>query len=160
MATTQNNANVVQLLRRSKATKTRTAPRPLTALKRQRMVGFGMLTAALLLSVLSTKHQIAGLMYMTGDSYTMILALVIEVGYIACELAKLVLVGKTEVSVKWTLTTMLIGLLALSALMNSYAFSLTASAEHQLVAIGFGVLVPLLVYGFARVGGPMVLATK
>jgi hypothetical protein len=152
--------NVVSLPRKSTKTKTRSAPRPLIALRRQRNVGLGMLAAALLLSVLSTKHQISGLMLVTGDSYTAILALVIEVGYLMCELAKLVLVGKTEVSVKKTLMVMLIGLLVLSATMNAFAFSITATADHQVVAIAFGILVPILVYGFARVGGPMILAHR
>jgi hypothetical protein len=123
------------------------------------MLGFGMLTAVLLLSVLSTKHQIAGLMLMTGDSYTMILAVVIELGYVLLEIAKLTVIGKTEVTVRRTLMVMLVGLLTLSAVMNAFAFTLTAG-EYKLVAIGFGILVPLMVFGFARVGGRMVLAQR
>lgn len=147
--------NVVQLP--SRKTKVRKAPRALIALRRQRVVGYGLLGAALLVSVLSTKHQIHGLVHITGDAYVTIMAVVIELGYIALELAKLVVVGKTERSVHRTLMIMLVGLIALSAVMNAFAFSLTAT-EFPYIAMAFGVLVPLLVFGFARIGGPMILA--
>jgi hypothetical protein len=87
------------------------------------------------------------------------MAITIELGYVLLEIAKLVLVGRAEAAVRTTLMVMLVGLLALSAVMNAFAFSLT-SGDHQWVAMGFGVLVPLMVFGFARVGGPMVLAHR
>ena len=157
-ATSQDSTNVVRLPGKSK--RTRKAPRPLIALGRQRKVGFAMLASALLLSVLSTKHQIAGLVEMTNDPYTCILAVVIETGYILLEVAKLTVFGKAEIAVRQTLMIMLTGLLALSATMNAYAFSLSAAEAHQMVAIGFGILIPFLVFGFARIAGPMVLARR
>lgn len=143
----------------SRKAKTRRAPRSLVALKRQRIVGYGHLGAALFLSLFSMKHMIHGMTYVTGDNYVMMMAITIELGYILLEVAKLVLVGKTEDAVKRTLMVMLVGLLVLSAVMNAFAFSLT-SADYPWVAMAFGVLVPFMVFGFARVGGPMVLAQR
>jgi hypothetical protein len=157
-ATAQNTANVVRL-QSSRKPKTRRAPRSLVALRRQRTVGYGALLAALFLSVLSTKHTILGLTHVTGDSYVMIMAITIELGYILLEGAKLVLIGRTELAVRRTLMVMLVGLLVLSAVMNAFAFSLT-STDYPLIAMAFGILVPFMVFGFARIGGPMILAQR
>jgi hypothetical protein len=50
--------------------------------------------------------------------------------------------------------------MAASAFEMGLGSSKRGAGEYKLVAIGFGILVPPMVFGFARVGGPMVLAHR
>jgi hypothetical protein len=119
---------------------------------------FVMLVALALLG-LSLSHLASGVAIVTGSSERdgWLMAIGIDLGFVALELALLVALADKRPSVARYASPAIIGTLATSAAMNAFAFASHAQGVMLYPAIGLGFAVPALVYALTRVGAVIFL---
>lgn len=105
------------------------------------------------LVILSVWHLTAGIAVLTGSHImlALLLAVGIDLGLISSELAELVAHGNNQVR-NWARAYMVIATV-LSIFLNAYEFSAHAptGALTQSIAIGFGILLPVMIFILARI---------
>lgn len=105
------------------------------------------------LVILSVWHLTAGIAVLTGSHLLLafLLAVGIDFGLISSEIAELVAHGNHKVR-NWARSYMVIATV-LSIFLNAYEFAAHAPAGNltQGIAIGFGVLLPVMIFILARV---------
>jgi hypothetical protein len=136
--------------RPSKADQTAAAARQALRNKVAGVVG-GIGVAVIALSVIHVADAVSAL---TGSHWALsgLLAIGIDAGMVACELAELIAHGDINVR-RWASRYMVLSI-ALSMLLNAYAFASHAHSTTELAAgIILGVVIPALVFILGRVAG-------
>ena len=120
----------------------------------------GVMLVALALLGLSLSHLASGVAIVTGsgehDGWLM--AIGIDMGFVALELAMLVAPAATRPAVARYASPAIVGTLATSAAMNAFAFASHAQGLMIYPAIGLGFAVPTLVYALTKTGAIMFFA--
>jgi hypothetical protein len=102
---------------------------------------------------LSLSHLASGVAIVTGaglsDGWAM--AIGIDAGFVALELAVLVAPIDRRAAVTHYATQAILGTLAASAAMNAFAFAAHADGLMIYPAIGLGLAIPALIYALAKV---------
>jgi hypothetical protein len=138
------------------------APRVLTTRRVRRSLiaaAFGVMLVALALLGLSLSHLASGVAIVTGSSERdgWLMAVGIDLGFVALELALLVAPAATRPAVARYASPAIIGTLATSAAMNAFAFASHAQGLMIYPAIGLGFAVPALVYALTKTGATIYL---
>jgi hypothetical protein len=126
------------------------------------IIAANVLAIALILVALSLSHLASGVSIVTGLSpqAAWSMAVGIDLGFIACELAVLVSPDKIGRDVSMYASPAIIATLAISAAMNSFAFALCAEGWMVYPAIELGIAVPALIYALIKVAGTLALAAE
>jgi hypothetical protein len=114
------------------------------------------LVVAVILLALSLSHLAAGIALVTGagPSDGWLMAIGIDLGFIALELAVLVAPDGKRTAVASYAAPAIVGTLAASAAMNGFAFG--AHADGLLYpAIGLGLAIPALIYALTKVAATL-----
>lgn len=117
-------------------------------------------TAGSLLA-LSVAHCTEAISLLTGSHWCLsgLLAIGIDAGMVASELADLVAHGtSTEPEVRRWANAYIVVAIALSVVLNAYAFTLHAPAGMQWAAVLLGCVIPGLIYAAGRYAGRLWLA--
>ncbi len=124
------------------------------------MATVGVLAVALALLGLSLSHLASGVAIVTGSGERdgWLMAIGIDIGFVALELALLVAPAATRPAVARYAQPAIIGTLATSAAMNAFAFASHADGLMIFPAIGLGFAVPALVYALTKTGAIMYFA--
>jgi hypothetical protein len=119
----------------------------------------GVMLIALALLGLSLSHLASGVAIVTGSSERdgWLIAVGIDLGFVALELALLVAAGATRPAVARYASPAIVGTLATSAAMNAFAFASHAQGLMIYPAIGLGFAVPALVYALTKTGATIYL---
>lgn len=109
---------------------------------------------------LSLSHIASGVAIVTGSGERdgWLMAIGIDMGFVALELALLVAPATLRPAVARYASPAILGTLATSAAMNAFAFASHAAGPMIFPAIGLGFAVPALVYALTRVGAIMFFA--
>jgi hypothetical protein len=120
----------------------------------------GVLAVALALLGLSLSHLASGVAIVTGSGERdgWLMAIGIDMGFVALELALLVVLAVAKPAVARYASPAIVGTLATSAVMNAFAFASHADGLMIYPAIGLGFAVPALVYALTKTGAIMFLA--
>ncbi len=120
----------------------------------------GVMLVALTLLGLSLSHLASGVAIVTGSGERdgWLMAIGIDLGFVALELALLVAPATTRPAVARYASPAIIGTLATSAAMNAFAFASHADGLMIYPAIGLGFAVPTLVYALTKTGAIMFFA--
>jgi hypothetical protein len=112
---------------------------------------------AVVLTALTLTHSAAGIGIMTNAPVweCWALAVGIDLGFVALELAKVLGREGTIKDVNGLLNTAIIGTLTASAIMNAFAFGHQATGWMIYPAIALGIAIPALIYCLTRVGCKM-----
>ena len=115
---------------------------------------------ALALLGLSLSHLASGVAIVTGSGERdgWLMAVGIDMGFVALELALLVAPAATRPAVGRYASPAIVGTLATSAAMNAFAFASHADGLMIYPAIGLGFAVPALVYALTKTGAIMFFA--
>jgi hypothetical protein len=109
---------------------------------------------ATIITGLSLSHLAHGIEIITHPDYaweSWAMAVGIDVGMIATEVASLTASEQVQKDTRWYSAGMIAGTLGLSAAMNSFAFASQASSlPFQIAGVVFGVAVPCAIYALAR----------
>ena len=110
------------------------------------------MVVALALLGLSLSHLASGVAIVTGSGERdgWLMAIGIDMGFVALELALLVAPAATRPAVARYASPAIIGTLATSAAMNAFAFASHADGLMIYPAIGLGFAVPALVYALTK----------
>lgn len=137
----------------------RKAPRPVRALRRQQAVGYGILSVAMCLTVVSLVHTSGGVGFITGAPMweAWMFGFAVEASYLSLEVAKLTVTEKVAAKVgrciRWTIAfTMLF-----SAATNAVAFAMTAPEKWTIAAAFCGIVIPFMILTLSKVSGTMIL---
>ena len=160
-ATEQNTSSVVTLPVRSKRRKVKEAKerRPLRQIRRQQMIGLGILGVAMCLTAVSLGHPAGGVQFITGGSAweCWLFGFSIEASYLSLEVAKLTVteavyrqVGRC---IRWTIAATMV----FSAATNAVAFVMTAPEKWTIAAAFCGIVIPFMILTLSKVSGTMVL---
>ena len=155
------NATVHVLKTAPKATRQTRGRRITARLQRQRLAAVGLGLVATVLTGLSLSHLAHGIEIVTHgagwESWCM--AVGIDLGFVALELSQIAVTTDTlRRKVAVYVKPAIIGTLCGSAVMNAFAFAANAGELYmQVIASGFGVAVPLLVYALTRIGATLYL---
>jgi hypothetical protein len=122
--------------------------------RRHIAAAIGVLCVALVLVGLSLSHLASGVTLVTGSSERdgWLMAIGIDLGFVALELAMLVAPAAIRPAVGRYAAPAIIGTLAISAGMNALAFASHAQGLMLYPAIGLGAAVPALVYALTKTG--------
>ncbi len=114
---------------------------------------------ALVLLGLSLSHLASGVAIVTGSGERdgWLMAVGIDMGFVALELALLVAPAATRPAVARYASPAIVGTLATSAAMNAFAFASHAQGLMIYPAIGLGFAVPALVYALTKTGATIYL---
>ncbi len=117
----------------------------------------GVLAVALALLGLSLSHLASGVAIVTGSGERdgWLMAIGIDMGFVALELALLVAPAAVRPAMARYASPAIVGTLAISAAMNSFAFASHADGLMIYLAIGLGFAVPALVYALIKTGAIM-----
>ncbi len=120
----------------------------------------GVLAVALALLDLSLSHLASGAAIVTecGERDGWLMAIGIDMGFVALELALLVAPAAIRPDVARYASPAIVGTLATSAAMNAFAFASHADGLMIYPAIGLGFAVPALVYALTKTGAVMFFA--
>ena len=120
----------------------------------------GVMLVALALLGLSLSHLASGVAIVTGSGERdgWLMAVGIDMGFVALELALLVAPSAGRPAVARYAQPAIIGTLATSAAMNAFAFASHAQGLMIFPAIGLGFAVPTLVYALTKTGAIMFFA--
>ncbi len=120
----------------------------------------GVLAVALALLGLSLSHLASGVAIVTacGERDGWLMAIGIDMGFVALELALLVAPAAVRPVVGRYASPAIIGTLATSAAMNAFAFASHAQGLMIYPAIGLGFAVLALVYALTKTGAVMFFA--
>ena len=134
----------------------RRAPATVRARRWQSAAAAAVIGVALTLIVLSLSHLAAGFALVTGAQSweAWAWASSIDLGFVACEAAQLCVTTKraSDVVARYTRPA-IVGTLAVSAAMNSFALTAHTTALWQTVAAAtLGFVIPALIYASARTG--------
>lgn len=154
-----NLENTASSTRRVKSTATPRAPRVTVVAsvnrpRRRACQGVAKLIGGIasLLVILSVWHLTAGISVLTGSNVVLalFLAIGIDLGMIASELAELVASGNRTVA-KWARAYM-VKATVISMALNAYEFASHApeGALTKGIAIAFGILLPMMIFILAR----------
>lgn len=132
-------------------------------IKRQAMAASWVGLVALTLTALSLTHLADGISMVTHASCIQAwsMAVGIDLGFIALEVAQMSASTPTvqkQIN-RWAKPAVIITI-AVSAIMNAFAFGGQATGSFVYAAWGLGVAIPALIYVLTRVGVDMWLATK
>jgi hypothetical protein len=118
-----------------------------------RFAPFAVLAVALVLLGLSLSHLASGVAIVTGAGYSdgWAMAIGIDLGFIALELATLVAPADKRDAVTRYASPAIVGTLATSAAMNAFAFAAHADGLMIYPAIGLGLAIPALIYALVKV---------
>ena len=118
-------------------------------------------SVALALLGLSLSHLASGVAIVTGSGERdgWLMAVGIDMGFVALELALLVAPAATRPAVGRYASPAIVGTLATSAAMNAFAFASHADGLMIYPAIGLGFAVPALVYALTQDGRDHVFRT-
>jgi len=124
------------------------------------VAAIGVLAVALALLGLSLSHLASGVAIVTacGERDGWLMAVGIDMGFVALELALLVAPAAVRPAVAPNASPAIIGTLATSAAMNAFAFASPADGLMIYPAIGLGFAVPALVYALTKTGAVMFFA--
>ena len=116
-----------------------------------------MLIVAVILLALNLSHLAAGIALVTGagPSDGWLLAIGIDLGFIALELAVLAAPVDKRTTVNRCAAPAIIGTLATSAAMNGFAFGAHADGLMLYPAVALGFAIPGLIYALVRVGATL-----
>lgn len=124
-------------------------------------IGVGIVGAGVL--ALSVLHCTEAIALLTGSHFVLagLLAVGIDAGLVACEMAALVCVGhESEKHIAPWAQRYIATAVVLSMLLNSYAFSLHAAQGMAWAGYVLGVVIPCLIYMLGRVAGELWRAGK
>jgi hypothetical protein len=131
-------------------------------LRHQALSAIGLGAVAVVLTGLSLTHLAHGITIVTHapawEGWSM--AIGVDLGFIGLELANIVITNeRVRVATQWYRTPAIMGTLILSAIMNAFAFSAGAEIWTCLwgFGIGFGLVIPMLVYALTNVGAKLYL---
>jgi len=114
---------------------------------------------ALALLGLSLSHLASGVAIAgSGERDSWLMAIGIDMGFVALELALLVTPATTRPAVARYASPAIVGTLAISAAMNAFAFASHAQGLMIFPAIVLGFAVPALVYALTKTGAIMFFA--
>jgi hypothetical protein len=135
--------------------KTALSRRTSRKLRRQGASAVGIGAVAVVLVALSLSHLAHGIAIVTGapswESWA--LAIGIDLGFVALELAQLAIIADAiRKQVAKFIRPTIVGTLAGSAAMNSFAFAAQATEWMLVPAIVMGIAIPAMVYSLTRVG--------
>lgn len=124
----------------------------------QALAATGVMSVALVLTGLSLTHLSHGIELVTHapswEAWSM--ALGVDLGFIALELAQLVpMQDKTRNKIKGYMKWGIIGTLVFSAVLNSIAFGKLAEGWMMYPAVIFGLAIPGLIFIMTKVGAQM-----
>ncbi|MGO9238412.1 MAG: hypothetical protein ACLP4V_31580 [Methylocella sp.] len=124
------------------------------------LAAVGVLAVALALLGLSLSHLASGVAIVTGSGERdgWLMAVGIDLGFVALELALLAAPVATRPAVARYASPAIIGTLTTSAAMNAFAFASHAEGLMIYPAIGLGFAVPALVYALTKTGAIMFFA--
>jgi hypothetical protein len=113
----------------------------------------GVLAVALVLLGLSLSHLAAGIALVTGAGASdgWLMAIGIDLGFVALELAMLVAPDEKRAAVATYAAPAIVGTLAVSAAMNGLAFAAHADGLLIYPAAALGLAIPALIYALTRV---------
>ena len=117
----------------------------------------GALAVAGILLALSLSHLAAGIALVTGagPSDGWLMAIGIDLGFIALELAVLAAPADKRAAVVRYAAPAIVGTLAASAAMNGFAFAAHAGGFLIYPAIGLGLAIPALIYALTKVAATL-----
>jgi hypothetical protein len=126
----------------------------------QALAASGVMLVALALLGLSLSHLASGVAIVTGSGERdgWLMAIGIDMGFVALELALLVAPATARPAVARYASPAIVGTLATSAAMNAFAFASHAQGLMIYPAIGLGFAVPTLVYALTKTGAIMFFA--
>lgn len=132
----------------------KTRHRELVATKQQAMAAGVLGLVAVVLTALSLTHLAAGIGIVTSAPVweCWALGLGIDLGFVALELAKIMVRERTRKEVNGLLNTGITGTLIGSAILNAFAFGNAATGLMVYPAVALGVSIPALVYCLTRIG--------
>jgi hypothetical protein len=115
------------------------------------------LAVAGILLALSLSHLAAGIALVTGagPSDRWLMAIGIDLGFIALELAVLVAPADKRAAVVRYAAPSIVTTLAISAAMNGFAFAAHAEGFLSYPAIGLGLAIPALIYALTKVAATL-----
>jgi hypothetical protein len=117
------------------------------------------MSVALALLGLSLSHLASGVAIVTGSSDRdgWLMAIGIDLGFVALELAMLVAPAAARPAVARYAAPAIVGTLATSAAMNAFAFASHAEGFMIYPAAGLGFAIPALIYALTRAGAAIYL---
>jgi hypothetical protein len=120
----------------------------------QTLAASGVMLVALALLGLSLSHLASGVAIVTGSGERdgWLMAIGIDMGFVALELALLVVPAAARPAVARYAAPAIVGTLATSAAMNAFAFASHAEGLMIYPAIGLGFAVPALVFALTKTG--------
>ena len=112
---------------------------------------------AVTLTALSLNHlaQGAEIVTHTGGWQAWALAVVIDLGFIATELAQLMISDKLRRSIAHYTQPLIVGTMIGSAAMNAFAFASDASGWQLYAASVLGLAIPGVIYALTRIGAAL-----
>lgn len=119
----------------------------------------GVMLVALALLGLSLSHLASGVAIVTGSGERdgWLMAIGIDLGFVALELALLIAPVATRPAVARYASPAIVGTLGTSAAMNAFAFASHAEGLMIYPAIGLGFAVPALVFALTKTAAPIYL---
>ena len=158
----QQAAKIVTLpTSKKQASQARNTKRATRALRRQSFMAAGIGFVAVALIALSLKHLAQGVEIVThtGGWQAWALAIGIDLGFIATELAQITVGEKLRKSIVCYTKPLIIGTMAGSAAMNAFAFASDASGWQLYAAAALGLAIPALIYALTRIGAAIYIDT-
>jgi hypothetical protein len=131
------------------------SPQITRAVKRQAMTATGIGVVAATLTGLSLSHLAHGIELVTASPswQAWAMAVGIDLGFVALELAQVTISDKLRKSVSRYSQPAIVGTLCGSAALNAFAFAGNAQGPvMQIAGVVMGIAVPALIYALTRVG--------
>jgi hypothetical protein len=123
-------------------------------IRAQRWSAAGLGAVAAVITGLSLSHLSHGIEVITHPSYAWepwAMAVGIDLGMVAAEVASLVAGERVRQSTRWWSASLIIGTLVLSACMNAFGFASQApTLPFQVAGVVFGVAVPAAIWSLMR----------
>ena len=119
----------------------------------------GILAVGLVLVALSLSHLAEGVQLVTGSqpASAWSMAIGIDLGFVALELAILAAPASTRPAVHQYAAPAIVGTLAVSAAMNAFAFASHAQGLMLYPAIGLGCAIPALIFALTKTAATLAL---
>lgn len=131
------------------------------ALQRQAYTALGIGGVSVALTALSLDHLAQGVTIVThtGGWQAWALAIGIDLGFIATELANLTIPEKLRKTISCYTKPLILGTMLGSAAMNAFAFAADATGWQTYAAATLGVAIPGMIYTLTRIGAAIWIDT-
>jgi hypothetical protein len=159
----QEQPVVVAKPHKGKAATVRKVSRVTRKLRVQALGGIALCAAAVAGITVSLTDLAEGLHLVTAFALwkCWALAVVVDYGFLALKFSLMACAHeKTRKAVERQVSYLLWGLVAMSSIMNAFAFSAQAEGWHVYVAVILGLVLPFGILGFSNVGAKLLIATR